>query len=244
MLAALTLVGTVQTQSAEALSRSKSGAVESLAARIDALLAKTYPADKPGAACLVIRNGAMILRKGYGMADLEQAVPMTPEAVFACGSMTKMFTATAVMMLAEDGRLGYGDPISMYFPDAPAAWKGIPIDHLLSHTSGLLDLFKIPAWVAQWKEEISPQALIAFFKDKPLQFEPGTKPDYSNSNYALLGQIVEKASGLPLDQFAKSRIIEPLGLKETRFAVSHGEIIPRRARLYLLGRDGSIMNPP
>jgi D-alanyl-D-alanine carboxypeptidase len=197
MLAALTLVGAVRPQSAEVLSPEKSRTIESLADRIDALLAKTYPADKPGAVGLVMKNGETILRKGYGMADLEQAVPMTPEAVFACGSMTKMFTATAVMMLAEDGRLGYGDPISMYFPDAPEAWKRITIDQLLSHTSGLLDLFKILAWMAQWKEEITPQALIAFFKDKPLQFEPGTKPDYCNSNYALLGQIVEKASGQP-----------------------------------------------
>ncbi len=215
-----------------------------LAARIDTLLAKTYPPDQPGAIGLVIRNGETILRKGYGMADLEQAVPMTPDAVFACGSMTKMFTATAVMKLAEAGRLKYGDPISTYLPDAPAAWAGITIDHLLSHTSGLLDLFRIPAWLQQWKEEITPQALIAFFKDKPLQFEPGTKPDYCNSNYVLLGQIVEKASGQPLERFVTSRIIEPLGLKATRFAVGHAEIIPGRARLYLLERDGGFKNPP
>ncbi len=243
-LAILILAGFIRPQSAGSQDPAQDKPIGDLAARIDALLAKTYPPDKPGAVGLVIRNGETILRKGYGLADLEQSVPMTPEAVFACGSMTKMFTAAAVMLLAEAGKLRYEDPISTFFPDAPAAWTGITIDHLLSHTSGILDLFRIPAWMAQWKEEITPQALIAFFKDKPLQFEPGAKPDYCNSNYALLGQIVEKVSGQSLDDFATSRIIEPLGLHKTRYAVGHAEIIPRRAKLYLLERDGSFKNPP
>jgi CubicO group peptidase (beta-lactamase class C family) len=217
---------------------------DTLAARIDALLAKTYPPDKPGAASLVIKNDKVLFRKAYGLADLELSVPMSPDMVFACGSMTKMFTATAIMMLAEARALKYDDPISKYLPDSPAAWAGITIDHLLSHTSGLLDLFKIPEWMAQWKEEISPKALIAFFKDKPLQFEPGTKPDYSNSNYAVLGQILEKVSGKPLEQFVKERIIEPLNLKTTWFVIGQEEIIPRRAKPYLIYPGGSPKNPP
>lgn len=242
-LAILVIAGAIRPQPAGTQPEAQDKLIGGLAARIDALLAKTYPADKPGAVGLVMRNGETILRKGYGLADLEQSLPMTPEAVFACGSMTKMFTATAVMMLAEAGKLRYEDPISTCFPNAPAAWAGITIDHLQSHTSGILDLFRIPAWMAQWKEEISPQALIAFFKDKPLQFQPGDQPDYCNSNYALLGQIVEKVSGQSLDEFVTSRIIEPLGLKETRFSVGHDEIIPRRARPYLLDRDGGMKNP-
>ena len=208
------------------------------------MLAKAYPPDKPGAVGLVVKDGKVLFQKAYGLADLELGVPMAPDMVFACGSMTKMFTATAVMMLAEARALRYDDPISKYFPEAPAAWAGITVDHLLSHTSGLLDLFRIPEWMAQWKEEISPQALIAFFKDKPLQFEPGTKAEYCNSNYVLLGQIVEKVSGKPLEQFVKERIIQPLGLKATRFAIKLEDIIPRRVKGYLIYPDGSLKNPP
>lgn len=215
-----------------------------LAARIDALLSKVYPADKPGAVSLVVKDGKVLFRKAYGLADLEWGVPMTPETVFACGSMTKMFTAAAVMMLAEAGSLRYDDPISKYLPEAPAVWAGITVDHVLSHTSGLLDLFKIPEWMAQWKEEISPQALIAFFRDKPLQFEPGTKAEYCNSNYAVLGQIVERVTGKPLEQFVKARMIQPLDLKSTRFAIGLEEIVPRRAKPYLIHPDGSLKNPP
>jgi D-alanyl-D-alanine carboxypeptidase len=215
-----------------------------LAARIDALLAKAYPADKPGAVSLVVKDGKVLFQKAYGRADLELGVPMTPKTVFACGSMTKMFTATAVMMLAEARSLRYDDPISKYLPEAPSAWAGITVDHVLSHTSGLLDLFKIPEWMAQWKEEISPKALIAFFKDKPLQFEPGTKAEYGNSNYAVLGQIVEHVSGKPLEQFVKERIIRPLDLKATRFAIGLEEIVPLRAKPYLIYPDGSLKNPP
>jgi len=214
------------------------------AARIDALLAKAYPPDKPGAVSLVIKDGKVLFRKAYGLADLELGVPMSPDTVFACGSMTKMFTATAVMMLAEARALRYDDAISKYFPEAPAAWAGITVDHVLSHTSGLLDLFKIPEWMAQWKEEISPKALIAFFMDKPLQFEPGTNAEYSNSNYAVLGQIVEKVSGKPLEQFVKERIIQHLDLQATRFVIGLEEIIPRRAKSYLIYPDGSLKNPP
>jgi len=217
---------------------------DALASRIDALLTKTYPPDKPGAVGLVVQNGKVLFRKAYGMADLELGVPMAPDMVFPCGSMTKMFTATAVMMLAEAGALKYEDPIAKYIPDAPAAWAGLTIDHLLSHTSGLLDLFRIPAWMAQWKEEISPRALTAFFKDKPLQFEPGTKAEYCNSNYVLLAQAVENISGKPIEQFVKERMITPLGLKTTWFVVKHEDLILRRIGGYLISPDGSLKNTP
>lgn len=219
------------------------GATDSLAGRIDALLAKTYPADKPGAAALVVRDGRILLRKAYGMADLELGVPVSPESVFPCGSVTKMFTAAAAMRLAQEGRLATDDPVSKYVPDAPEAWAGLTIDHLLSHTSGLLDLFRIPGWLAQWKEDISPDGLIAFFKDRPLRFEPGSKAEYCNSNYVLLGRILERVSGQPLDQLIKERIIDRLGLAATRFSVTHEEIVPRRLRGYELGAGGAVNNP-
>lgn len=219
-------------------------AAEGLADRIDALLAQTYPANVPGAVALVVQDGRILLRKAYGMADLEMGIPLVPESVFPCGSMTKMFTATAVMQLAEEGKIGYDDPVSKYIPDAPAAWAGIKIDHLLSHTSGLLDLFKIPGWMAQWKEEITPDGLIAFFKDKPLGFEPGSKAEYCNSNYVLLGRIVERITGQPLDLWVKTRIIDRLGLKKTWFAVSYEDILPGRLRGYLLQPDGGFKNMP
>jgi D-alanyl-D-alanine carboxypeptidase len=236
LAAAILILSVLNPQSARA--------AEDLTARIDALLAKTYPADKPGAVALVVQDGRILLRKAYGMADVELGVPVVPESVFPCGSVTKMFTATAIMQLAEEGKLGYEDPISKYFPDAPAAWAGLKIDHLLSHTSGILDLFQIPGWMAQWKEEITPDGLIAFFKDKPLQFEPGTKAVYCNSNYVLLGRIVERITSQPLDRWVKERIIDRLGLKKTWFAVSHEEIIPGRLDGYLLYPDGGFKNMP
>ncbi len=212
--------------------------------RIDALLTKTYPADKPGAAALVVRDGRILLRKAYGLADLELQVPLAPESVFPCGSVTKMFTAVAVMQLEEEGRLAYLDPVMKHIPDAPTAWAEITIDHLLSHTSGLVDLFKIPAWMAQWKEEILPDSLIGFFRDRPLQFRPGSKAEYCNSNYVLLGRIVERVTGRPLDQFVKERVINRLGLRTTRFSVGHGDIVPRRLRGYQLQPGGGVKNSP
>lgn len=214
-----------------------------LASEIHSLLSRTYPPDRPGAVALVIQDGEVLLREAFGRADMELEVPLAPDMVFPCGSMTKMFTAAAVMMLAEEGKLNYSTPVSQYFPEATPAWSGVMIDHLLSHTSGIVDLFMIPEWMAQWKEEVSPQALIAFFKDKPLRFEPGAKAEYCNSNYVLLGQIVEKVSGQTLDQFVTERIIARLGLKSTRFAVKLEDIIPRLVKGYLL-TPGALQNAP
>ncbi len=244
ILSALIVLGAVRSPLPGSSSPAGFQKADAMEARIDALLANAYPPDKPGAVSLVVKDGKVLFRKAYGLADLELGSPMSPDTVFACGSMTKMFTATVVMMLAEARALRYDDPISKYLPEAPAAWAGITVDHVLSHTSGLLDLFKIPAWMAQWKEEISPKTLIAFFMDKPLQFEPGAKADYSNSNYAVLGQIVEKVSGKPLAQFVEERIIKPLDLRATRFVVGLEDIIPRRAKPYLIYPDGSLKNPP
>ena len=217
---------------------------DDIAARIDGLLSGAYESHAPGAAVLVVRRGEVIFRKGYGMADMELGVPVSPDMIFGVGSVTKMFTAAAAMLLAETGRLDYSDPISRYLEVPSVHWDGITVHHLLSHTSGIVDLFQIPAWMSVWKEDVSPRDLVGFFRDKPLDFTPGSEASYSNSNYILLGQIVEKISGKPLGEFVKGHILDPLELENTYFSIRNDDFIEKRVKGCLIYPDGSLRQPP
>ena len=133
----------------------------SLAADLDAMLAASFPADRPGAAVLVKRGQEVLLRKGYGMANLELGVALQPDSVFEIGSITKQFTAAGILLLAERGRLRLDDEITRYLPDFPTHGKKITIQHLLTHTSGIADYTHLPEWAAHMRDDLPPAAVAA-----------------------------------------------------------------------------------
>jgi D-alanyl-D-alanine carboxypeptidase len=185
------------------------------AALIDRLLSKEYAADAPGAAVFVSRGGTVVLKKGYGLADTARKLPATPATVFRLASVTKMFASMAILMLAENGQLALDDPVTKILPSSPASWQQIRMTHLLSHTAGLADYLDRPDSMAWARGEHTVQDLLDAFKDKPASFAPGEKAAYSNSNYILLGAVIEKVSGVSFGRFVKTKIFEPLGMTST-----------------------------
>lgn len=188
-----------------------------LAAHIDAILAANYPSDAPGAAVIVVKDGQPVLRKAYGLADVAHKKPMAPDMVLRLGSITKQFTATGILMLADEGKLQLTDDIRTYLPDFPDHGKTITIQHLLGHTSGIVNYTSKPDFVANMAKDRTLAQLIATFRDDPLEFDPGARFAYSNSGYILLGAIIEKVSGIPFDQFVAQRIFVPLHMDHTAY---------------------------
>ena len=228
--AALPLLGQTQPSGAS------SGAI------YEDILHSAYPADQPGAAALVAREQIEYL-DAAGMANLELGVPLAPDMIFEIGSITKQFTAAAIMMLAEEGKLSVDDPITRYLPDYPDYGHGITIENLLTHTSGIFSYTNIDGYMAAGiRMDVSVADLIDLFKDLPVEFAPGERWKYSNSGYILLGAIIESVSGLSYQEFIKTRIFEPLGLEHTSYG-SHIRIIPNRAAGYGF-LDGEWINAP
>jgi D-alanyl-D-alanine carboxypeptidase len=208
---------------------------------IDSLFAATYPAGGPGAAVLVARDGRVLMRKAYGMADVELGVPLRPEQVFRLGSITKQFTAVGVLMLVDEGKLSLDDEITKFFPDYPTQGRRITVEHLLTHTSGIRSFTGIPAWEPLKRTDLTPAQLIAVFRDQPMDFAPGTDWRYNNSGYFLLGAIIEKVSGMSYADYVRTRIFEPLGMRDTRVE-SPTALIPRRVHGYAVGEGRAIRN--
>src|SRR5260370_5599071 len=183
----------------------------------------------------VVREGKVILEKGYGFANIELSVPATQETIYEMASLTKPFTATAIMMLAEEGKISLEDSLSKYFPEAPETWRKITIRHLLSHTSGLSDFFSIPALRSEsgfaWEREYKPEELLWVLFQASLQAQPGEKWSYSNIGYYLLGFIIEKVTGDTYEQFLRRRIFEPLKMTATQ-RMSRKDVIQNRASGY------------
>jgi D-alanyl-D-alanine carboxypeptidase len=214
----------------------------SLAAKIDAVMAEAYKPGEPGAAIIVRKNGQTVLRKGYGMANLELGVAVAPDMVFRLGSITKQFTAVSILMLAQEGKLGLQDEITKHLPGYPTQGRTITIEHLLTHTSGIQSYTDMPEWLPLWRKDFTLPELIDLFKDKPMTFEPGGDWAYNNSGYVLLGAIIEKVSGRPYAEFLSERIFKPLGMTGSGYD-STDRIIPRRVPGYQKGKDG-IVNAP
>lgn len=193
----------------------------------------------PGVALAVIKNGKVVKKATYGFADLEHKVKVQSYSVFELASLTKQFTATAIMLLAEDGKLSVDDPLNKYLTDAPEEWKQVTLRHLLNHTGGfatLRDGFKdLPRTTNR-----TTQAMYENLKSRGLQFVPGDKFSYSDEGYFLLGMVVEKASGYKYSDFLKMRIFEPLGMK-TASVPDLREILPHRVRGYTL-YNGDLIN--
>ncbi|MES2297347.1 MAG: serine hydrolase [Pseudomonadota bacterium] len=188
-----------------------------LAAAIDARLAPFFRDDKPGVTVIVTRDGKPLFRKAYGLADVARRVPMEPGMSLRLGSITKQFTAVSILMLAEEGKLAIGDDIRKYLPDYPSRGKTITIEHLLTHTAGIVNYTSRPGFGRNDKHDMSVTQVIDSFKNDPLEFEPGTRFAYTNSGYFLLGAIIEKVSGMPYAQFVAQRIFVPLGMTQTAY---------------------------
>lgn len=213
-----------------------------LASRVDAVMTP-FVSDGPGATVIVVKDGRVLIRKGYGLANLETRTAMRPEMVFELGSVTKQFTSTAILMLAEEGKLSLGDDIRKYVPDFPDKGERITIEHLLTHTSGIKDYTDDPKWPDLWRQDLSPAQIVDLVKNAPLEFVPGTKWSYDNTGYTLLGMILEKASGVPYAEFIRAHIFAPLGMTHSLYG-SLSAIIPNRAAGYSKNEKGDWENAP
>jgi CubicO group peptidase (beta-lactamase class C family) len=210
------------------------------ASELDAIAASYYPSGEPGAAVLVMKDGEILLRKGYGLAEMELSVPIEPDMVFRIGSVTKQFTAAAILLLQQQGKLSVQDDIRTHLPDYPTGGSVIRIEHLLTHTSGIRSYTDMPAFWERMREDLTVEELVATFRDEPLGFEPGEKYAYNNSGYVLLGAIIEKASGKSYEAFLRENVFEPLGMSRT-YCDSTARIIPGRAQGYS-GANGEFAN--
>jgi len=183
----------------------------------------------PGIALLVVQDNKVVLSKGYGFSNVELQVPVKPETVFQSGSMGKQFTAAAVMMLVEEGKIGLEDPLTKYFPEAPAAWKNVTVRQLLSHTGGFTDYPE----KFDFRRDRTENEILKAIQAVPLAYPPGTKWAYSNLGYATLGILIHRASGKFYGDFLQERVFGPLGMTTTRI-ISEEDIIPNRAAGYRL----------
>jgi CubicO group peptidase (beta-lactamase class C family) len=211
----------------------------SLFQQMDELLSTTYPPEKPGASAIVVKNGQVLLRKGYGLANLELNVAMKPEMVFRLGSITKQFTAVCILMLLEQGFLDLQDEITRFLPDYPTQGRKITIEHLLTHTSGIKSYTDIAEWLTLWRKDMSVDELIAFFKDQPMDFEPGEQFLYNNSGYILLGAIIEKISGIAYADYVQQHIFDRLGMAHSLYDDT-ARLVPGRVAGYARGVDGFV----
>lgn len=185
----------------------------------------------PGMALVVIKDGKVVKTKGYGVAQLEWKTPVRPNTVFEIASLTKSFTAVMVMLLIEEGKLKLDDKLSTHLDSLPAAWQAITIRHLLSHTAGIRNYSSLPPVPRLQGQPFSYQELLQRVGHLPLEFKPGEAFKYSNSNYYVLGELIEKTSGLRYGDFLRERITKPLGMRQTRMN-DFTEVIPNRAGGY------------
>jgi CubicO group peptidase (beta-lactamase class C family) len=209
--------------------------------RVDALFAKYARAGSPGAAIGIMRDGKIILAKGYGEASVEHRVPITPSTVFRIASVTKQFTVAAVLMLAREGKLKLDDPPQKYLPELPTLPKPVTIDQMARNNSGWPDFLELLRLGGSNLDRPSrlDELVGAINRNKHLNFEPGSRFLYSNTNFLLLGLIVEKITGRKLGDFLKERIFAPLGMASTALTPDLDTIVPGLATSYLDNNDGS-----
>jgi CubicO group peptidase (beta-lactamase class C family) len=205
-------------------------------ARIDAVF-KDYGPKTPGCALGIYNKGRVLYTKGYGMADLNLGIPITPRTVFDIGSTSKQFAAAAIVLLANDGKLSLTDDVRKHIPELPDYGTVITIDHMLRHTSGLRDYNGLLFLAGHYFEDYTTDAdaLDVIVAQRALNFNPGTKWDYSNSGYFLLSVIVKRVTGQTLEAVAQSRLFSPLGMTITHFRTNHNALLPNRAVAYAPG---------
>jgi CubicO group peptidase (beta-lactamase class C family) len=207
-------------------------------ARIDSVVRTEMARQRiPGVAVAIVKNGAVMMAKGFGESNDELHTPVTAETMFQSGSVGKQFTSAGVMTLVEEGRIALDDPITKYFPDAPAAWRGITVRHLLTHTSGIPDY---TTESMDYRRDYSEDELAKMAFGLTPEFPPGSRWNYSNTGYVLLGIIIHKASGKFYGDLLRERVFTPLGMKTAR-VISEEDIIPNRAAGYRMAQ-GQLKN--
>ena len=201
----------------------------------DAVFEDCDAPDSPGCAVAVMRDGAPVYRQGYGMANLEYGIPITPTSVFHVASVSKHVTAMGIFLLAQEGKLSLDDDIRKYVPEVPDFGTTITLRHLVHHTSGLRDqwsLLGMSGW--RWEADVVTEGdvLDITSRQKALNFEPGAEYLYSNTGFTLLAVVIERVTGKTLRAFTTERFFEPLGMSQTHFHDDHEMIVPERAYAY------------
>jgi len=247
ILAAAGLVSACATGAPSTANTETAIPADTRAAAFDAYLRAAVENEHFSGTVLVARDGAPVFRRNYGLANYELSAPFTPDTVFNVASITKQFTAAAVLQLQEQGRLSVTDPICDYLDDCPAAWRAITIRHLLTHTSGIPNYSSLPNWDEELVvRDYTPAEMTALFRDLPLQFTPGERHRYSNSGYHLLALIIERVSGVSYPTYLNDRFFAPLGMTHTRFSNSRALVLGRATGYYSLGtsfRNASLHSP-
>lgn len=210
-----------------------------LTSEYDKILSEQFKPGETGCAALVAKNGQVIYRKAFGMADLELNVPMQPEMVFRIGSITKQFTAIAILQLMEQGKLSLQDEITKFIPDYPMNGHSITIEHLLTHTSGIKSYTDVPEFQKYMRTDMKPEEVIDLIKSNPMEFAPGTKWKYNNSGFFLLGYIIEKVSGQTYQEYLQENFFTPLGMTSSCYG-DDSKIIKLRASGYQPGSEGPV----
>jgi CubicO group peptidase (beta-lactamase class C family) len=208
---------------------------------VDAVFA-TYSTSTPGCAVGVATAGTPVLAKGYGMADLEHDVKIAPDTIFEAGSVSKQFTAAAVMLLAREGKLSLDDPARKYIAELPEYQSPLTIRHMLNHTSGLRDwgsVAGIAGWPRTTRVHTHAHVLEIVARQHALNFTPGTRWSYSNTGFNLAAIIVERVSGMPFQEFTRARLFQPLGMTHTSWRDDYTRIVKGRALAYNV-RDGAV----
>lgn len=213
-------------------------AQDRLQSRIDSVVKAEMTRQRiPGVAVAIVKNGEVMSAKGYGEANVEHHVPVSPETVFESGSVGKQFTSAAVMLLVQDGKIALTDSITKYFPNAPASWRGITVRHLLTHTSGIPDY---TTDAMDYRRDYTEDELVQMAFGLAPEFPPGSRWNYSNTGYVLLGIIIHKVSGQFYGDVLRDRVFTPLGMRSAR-VISEADIVPNRAAGYQLVR-GELKN--
>jgi CubicO group peptidase (beta-lactamase class C family) len=192
-----------------------------------------------GMSVAVVRGRDTLVLKGYGLADLELDVPTPPAAIYEIGSITKQFTAVAILQLVEQGKLSLDDELTTHFPDYPTRGQRITVRRLLDHTSGIASYTDLPGYDALSVRALPPDSVVAFFSAQPPTFAPGAQVSYNNSAYFLLGLLIEKASGLSYADYVQQKLFEPAGMRDSRYC-SESAIVTRRAHGYDMGPKGLV----
>jgi CubicO group peptidase (beta-lactamase class C family) len=219
----------------------------SAARQIDGIFAAFVGDATPGCAVGVSRAGQPVLQRAYGMADLEHAVPNAPETVFEPGSVTKQFTAAAVVLLALEGRLSFDDDVRLWIPEVPDYGTPITIRHLLNHTSGLRDWGSVAGfegWPRTSRVHTHAHVLDIVSRQRALNYTPGQHYSYTNTGFNLLAMVVERVSGMSLGEFTKRRLFEPLGLVHTQWRDDYTRVVPGRAVGYQRSERGFRQDMP
>src|SRR5687767_11330457 len=200
-------------------------------AEFDKVMKEQFPVNETGVTVLVSSRGKIIYKKALGMANAELNVPMQTDHIFRIASLTKQFTAIAILQLMEKGMLNFHDPVTTFIPDYPMQGSIITIEHLLTHTSGVRDYTSIKDSVQRFKLDFTPIEMISYFKTQPMRFAPGTRYEYSNSNYFLLGYIIEKITGNTYQQYLENNFFGPLGMTGSSYA-NDEKVIKKRVAGY------------